>query len=78
MPLLGGKRALSGVVGSRVATFPPPRLPRRVLATDAKERFALRDFAVRLAAIMALFSGAFCAEEVPKRYMFGTHLAVNI
>jgi len=23
-------------------------------------------------------SGEFCAEKVPKRYMFGTHLALNI
>jgi hypothetical protein len=79
MPFLGGKRALSGVAGDQVAYSPnPPRLRARV--GKQGEPFPICQLpAVRPeGGNSGAFSGGFCAEKVPKRYMFGTHLAVNI
>jgi hypothetical protein len=81
MPFLGGRRALSGVPGGILAYSPNPSAPARLCAKSGS-RFppTLPGTAIvpREGGNHGAISGVFCAEKVPNRYMFGTHLAVNI
>jgi hypothetical protein len=78
MPFLAVRPPLSGVVGGEVAVFPPPSPQRRALAREAARCSPSLSSLVGGHQDNGASSVAFCAEKVPKRYMFGTDLAVNI